>query len=186
MDRLKTERHERMYGPHFDEETAMKAVSNMENEDGSKGLHWDLDQTTAVAQQYNVNLKSDKFNKYDWFVALNMVRSDYYKVIVSITNSDNVRYFVELAKAWLNDKDVAEGKMWYYYKYVICDKLREPHTEDEDEDDDEYEDYRMSRMPRTMRRTRKEYNDWDDDDDYYDRRRMVYRREPMGKYMSRY
>lgn len=29
-----------------------------------------------------------------------------------------------LAKAWLNDKDIEEGKMWYYYCYIMCDKLR--------------------------------------------------------------
>lgn len=32
-ERLKIERHEAMYGPHFNEECALKAVSKMENED---------------------------------------------------------------------------------------------------------------------------------------------------------
>ena len=31
-ERLKIERHEAMYGPHFNEECALKAVSKMENE----------------------------------------------------------------------------------------------------------------------------------------------------------
>lgn len=35
-ERLKIERHEAMYGPHFNEECALKAVSKMENEDGSR------------------------------------------------------------------------------------------------------------------------------------------------------
>lgn len=39
-ERLKIERHEAMYGPHFNEECALKAVSKMENEDGSRGEHW--------------------------------------------------------------------------------------------------------------------------------------------------
>ena len=30
-ERLKIERHEAMYGPHFNEECALKAVSKMEN-----------------------------------------------------------------------------------------------------------------------------------------------------------
>lgn len=38
-ERLKIERHEAMYGPHFNEECALKAVSKMENEDGSRGEH---------------------------------------------------------------------------------------------------------------------------------------------------
>lgn len=27
----------------------------------------------------------------------------------------------ELAKAWLCDKDIDEGKMWHYYVYLMCD-----------------------------------------------------------------
>ena len=81
-ERLKIERHEAMYGPHFNEECALKAVSKMENEDGSRGEHWSLEEATSIANQYGINLKSEKFNKYDWYVALNMVRSDYYRAIV--------------------------------------------------------------------------------------------------------
>lgn len=116
-ERLKIERHEAMYGPHFNEECALKAVSKMENEDGSRGEHWSLEETTSIANQYGINLKGEKYNKYDWYVALNMIRSDYYRAVVTMTSSDHIKYFVELAKAWLNDKDIEEGKMWYYYCY---------------------------------------------------------------------
>jgi hypothetical protein len=37
-ERLKIERHEAMYGPHFNEECALKAVSKMENEDAISSL----------------------------------------------------------------------------------------------------------------------------------------------------
>lgn len=47
-----------------------------------------------------------------------MVYSDYYRVIMNITGSNNTKHYVEFAKAWLNDKDIDEGKMWYYYVYV--------------------------------------------------------------------
>lgn len=47
-ERLKIERHEAMYGPHFNEECALKAVSKMENEDGSRGEHWSLEETTYL------------------------------------------------------------------------------------------------------------------------------------------
>lgn len=117
-ERLKIERHEAMYGPHFNEECALKAVSKMENEDGSRGEHWSLEETTSIANQYGINLKGEKYNKYDWYVALNMIRSDYYRAVVTMTSSDHIKYFVELAKAWLNDKDIEEGKMWYYYYRV--------------------------------------------------------------------
>lgn len=107
-ERLKIERHEAMYGPHFNEECALKAVSKMENEDGSRGEHWSLEETTSIANQYGINLKGEKYNKYDWYVALNMIRSDYYRAVVTMTSSDHIKYFVELAKAWLNDKDIED------------------------------------------------------------------------------
>lgn len=47
-----------------------------------------------------------------------MIRSDYYRAVVTMTSSDHIKYFVELAKAWLNDKDIEEGKMWYYYNLL--------------------------------------------------------------------
>jgi hypothetical protein len=52
-ERLKIERHEAVYGPHFNEECALKAVSKMENEDGSRGEHWSLEETTSIANQYS-------------------------------------------------------------------------------------------------------------------------------------
>ena len=139
-ERLKIERHQAIYGPHFNEECALKAVSKMENEDGSRGEHWSLEETTSIANQYGINLKGEKYNKYDWYVALNMIRSDYYRAVVTMTSSDHIKYFVELAKAWLNDKDIEEGKMWYYYCYIMCDKLRkEAKTMLMLEDDEEME-----------------------------------------------
>lgn len=88
--------YEAEHGPHFNEEHARKAVSKMENEDGTRGPHWSVEETTALASQYGINLGS-RFNRYDWFVALNMVYSDYYKVIISMTNSNSTKHFVELA-----------------------------------------------------------------------------------------
>ena len=46
-----------------------------------------------------------------------------------MTNSNSTKHFVELAKAWINDKDIDEGKMWYYYIYVMCDKIRQAEME---------------------------------------------------------
>lgn len=100
--------YEMEHGPHFNEEHARKAVMKMENEDGTRGQHWSLEETSALASQYGISL-SGKFNRYDWYVALNMVYSDYYKVLLNITGSNNVKHYVEFAKAWLNDKDIDVG-----------------------------------------------------------------------------
>lgn len=63
--------YEMEHGPHFNEEHARKAVMKMENEDGTRGPHWSLEETSALASQYGISL-SGKFNRYDWFVALNI------------------------------------------------------------------------------------------------------------------
>lgn len=66
---LKSELAANMYeainGPHFDEEHAHYAVEGMENEDGTKGPHWTVEETTSVANQMGINLKSEKHNKWD-------------------------------------------------------------------------------------------------------------------------
>lgn len=65
--------YEAINGPHFDEEHAKYAVEGMENEDGSKGPHWTVEETTSIANQMGINLKSEKHNKWDWYVAMNLL-----------------------------------------------------------------------------------------------------------------
>lgn len=180
-DKKKLERYEYMYGPHFNEEYAIMVVSKMKNENGTVGAHWTLEQTTQVAQQYGINLNNHLYNKYDWFVTMNMFYSDYYKAVISMTNSDNVKYYVDLSKAWLEDKDASEGKMWYYFKYVICDQFRTNTEDDEEEDeyDEEYDYY-----PREYSRMRRSYKrSMDEDDDIRPVRSYPHYR---GRFMSRY
>ena len=151
MKEKKLERHERMYGPHFNEECALKAVAKMQNEDGTNGQHWSVSESVALANRYGVSFNTDKYNKYDWYVALNMVYSDYYQLVRNNQISDTTKFFVELAKYWLKDKDVDEGKMWYYFKYVMCDVYHE------DYDDYEEEEYEPRRA--MSRRASRGYND---------------------------
>lgn len=175
--------YEAEHGPHFNEEKARKAVSKMENEDGTRGPHWSVEETTSLANQYGIRL-DEKFNKWDWYVALNMIYSDYYKVIVSIANSAHNKYFVDFAKAWLCDKDIDEGKMWFYYVYVMCDKVRDAEEElyererykhseyDEDEDDEDSMKARRGRGRMSRMRAMSEYGrEYDHDYDEYDRKR---------------
>lgn len=179
--------YEQKHGPHFNEEYARKAVSKMENEDGTRGPHWSVEETTSIANQFGIIL-TGAFNKYDWFVALNMVYSDFYKVISSITNSVNIKHFVEFAKAWLKDKDIDEGKMWYYYIYIMCDKIRDEESEMyEDQYGEDNEDYFMprsrmnSRMRRisSMRRSSYDYDPEEYDDEY----RSAYSEQPRSRSM---
>ena len=85
----------------------------MENEDGTTGEHWSLEDTTKVAQQNNINFSSSKYNEYDWYFVLNMIYSDFYKVFGQDTN-----LYIKVAKAWLEDKDAENGKAYKYYQSV--------------------------------------------------------------------
>lgn len=154
---LRIKAHETEHGPHFNEEHAHKAVMKMENEDGTRGPHWSIEETTTLANQHGISFSS-KFNRYDWFVALNMVYSDYCKVLASITGSNNTKHYVDFARTWLNDKDVEEGKMWYYYVYVMCSHIRDAemdiYEEEMDKYEDDYESYSMhKRGPKGRKRS---------------------------------
>lgn len=108
------ELHELINGPHFDETMAYWAVSQMKNEDGTEGEHWSVEETTSVASSEGISLT--KFNKWDWYYTLNMIYSDYYNVVGTSTNM-----YIQLAKAWIMDKDAVEGKAFKYFM-AMCSK----------------------------------------------------------------
>lgn len=101
-----------LFGEHFNKENAEEAVAGMENEDGSLGEHWTVSETTRIANENRVTW--DSFNEFDWYYTLNMIYSDYYKIF-----NDDIQTYIKLAKAWLNDIDVPEGKAWRYYTQVV-------------------------------------------------------------------
>lgn len=46
--------YEMEHGPHFNEEHARKAVMKMENEDGTRGPHWSIQEIISIVRsQYN-------------------------------------------------------------------------------------------------------------------------------------
>lgn len=106
--------YELVYGEHFDEHLAKKAVSMMKNVDGTEGEHWDHEQTTNVAR--NNGIKFDTYNSWDWYYVMNMLYSDMCKIF-----GKDAGAYAKAAEAWLEDEDVAEGKAFRYYaKVVMC------------------------------------------------------------------
>ena len=97
-----------VYGCHFTKWLLEKALCCMENEDGTKGGHWTVEQTTMVAR--NNGISFDHFNEYDWNYAMNMIYSDYYGSVPNETTS-----YAKLARKFLEDKDAEEGKALRYY-----------------------------------------------------------------------
>lgn len=91
---LKSELAANMYeainGPHFDEEHARYAVEGMENEDGTKGPHWTVEETTSVANQMGINLKSEKHNK----MHCNLLHCYNNRLLISLVKLDLVRFLL--------------------------------------------------------------------------------------------
>ncbi len=110
--------HEGGEDAEFTREDAEKWVSHMENEDGTAGAHWTMEQTNAVASITGVNVKSCV-----WWAAMNMMYSDYYGVAAKY-GLDRPEFYADLAKTFLMDKDAggAEEKMAGYYHGIVLRK----------------------------------------------------------------
>ena len=98
--------HESIFGKHFNEELAKKAVSKMSNVDGTTGEHWTLQQTNSLA-----TTNGAMFDKYDFYYVINMLYSDFSEVVGNDANT----YF-KMAKAYLDDPDASEGKAYCLWK----------------------------------------------------------------------
>ena len=107
-EELEMHLYKQIYGKHFSDWMLDKATKQMENEDGTFGPHWTLDQTNSVAKQNGISF--DTFNEYDWNYVMNMVYSDYYGAV-----PNEVSTYTKIAKKFLMDKDAIDGKALCYY-----------------------------------------------------------------------
>jgi hypothetical protein len=103
----------------FTEDDARRWTEHMENDDGSMGAHWTLEQTAAVANSIGVHV-----DPWIWFAALNMEYSDNFEVAQKY-GLDRPEYYADLAKAFLFDKDGGgpEPKIAGYYHGIVEPRL---------------------------------------------------------------
>ena len=103
----------------FTEDDARRWTEHMENDDGSMGAHWTLEQTTAVANSIGVHV-----DPWIWVAALNMEYSDNFEVAQKY-GLDRPEYYADLAKAFLFDKDGGgpETKIAGYYHGIVEPRL---------------------------------------------------------------
>ena len=99
--------------PKMDEQTAMHWARNMHNEDGTKGPHWSMDQIRQVMSQKGVDADLPEF-----FAVMNSLYSDYDPVLKK-HNASNIDLYVDMAKAWILDKDAVPNKATAYYECVV-------------------------------------------------------------------
>ena len=103
----------------FTEDDARRWTEHMENDDGSMGAHWTLEQTTAVANSIGVHV-----DPWIWFAALNMEYSDNFDVAQKY-GLDRPEYYADLTKAFLFDEDGGgpEAKIAGYYHGIVEPRL---------------------------------------------------------------
>lgn len=97
----------------MDKKQAENWTKHMKNEDGSTGARWTFDEIQKVMQQYHIDC-----NPVEFYATMNMLYSDYGKVF---KNHDvaTVQFYVDMAKAFLEDEDAVKDKLEQYYRYVV-------------------------------------------------------------------
>ncbi|WP_440486375.1 DUF7841 family protein [Segatella hominis] len=100
---------------HLTLEDAKRWTSKMQNADGTKGCHWTLEQTQDVAKQRNITCDPN-----DFWAVMNMMYSDYCQV-AKRQSVDTPGFYADMAKAFLEDADAADGKAYLYWD-CIADK----------------------------------------------------------------
>ena len=100
---------------HLSKADAELWTSHMKNSDGTVGAHWTLEQTQDVAKQRNITCDPN-----DFWAVMNMMYSDYCQV-AKRQSVDTPGFYADMAKAFLEDADAADGKAYLYWD-CIADK----------------------------------------------------------------
>lgn len=93
------------YDYKFNEEMANEIVHNMK----PLGEYWDYETISKVRKEYNIDI-----NEYDFYIVMNSLVNDYYKVI----DKEDIETYVKLALAFINDDDAVKDKIWVYYTKI--------------------------------------------------------------------
>lgn len=96
------------------EETAKEWTNKMQNEDGTQGPHWTLEQAKQIMAQRKIGYPPQCF-----WVILNSIYSDYSTVAKKHGLGGSLDFYVDMAKSWLDDKDAGPDKIAKYYQYVV-------------------------------------------------------------------
>lgn len=101
--------HELDCGPHFDVDIAIKAVTSMENVDGTTGQHWTFAEVEKEAQKRNID------HPADLYYAINMLYSD----LANVLGKDPEKYIAVAKALYWDDPDMPEGKLFKQYVATI-------------------------------------------------------------------
>lgn len=88
-------------------------TSSMENADGTRGAHWTMEKTEEVRRQRGIAA-----DPLEWWVAMNMIYSDYC-VVADKLGTSTAEFYAGMARAFLDDKDAQPEKLGRYYEYIV-------------------------------------------------------------------
>lgn len=96
----------------------------LENADGSRGKHFDMEQIKRSAEQ--IGIKYRDYDEKELCMTANMLYSDFCEVLKSVIPPEKeVMAYVKLAKAWLEDPDSpvdGSEKLALYYWCIVKDE----------------------------------------------------------------
>lgn len=99
--------------PSFNLQMAEEWAGGMVNSDGSRGPHWSMEETRRFQEQFGIRCDEAKF----WAV-INSLYSDYQEALVA-NNASNLKTYVSLAQAWINDEDAVPDKAYAYFTHIV-------------------------------------------------------------------
>lgn len=110
-----------MVGPHYNEDFAEWQVSEMHHKDKSgtvhKGEYWSIAQTTPIFENIRSRIPNT-YNKYDFYVVMNMMYHDYGCMIKEwypeLDGDGLAKRCIDMSIAYLADADSEDGKIWNY------------------------------------------------------------------------
>ena len=89
-------------------------MRGLQNEDGSQGPHWSLDQVKQVMAQKGVHA-----DPFEFFAVLNSMYADYCKVFKKYGVGDKLDFYIDMAKAFIDDKDAGANKVVKYFENIV-------------------------------------------------------------------
>lgn len=101
------------HGGHFNEEMAHEWMNNLQREDNTQGPIWSIGQIKQAAEQRGI--KEDPMRLW---VAVNAMYSDYCGVAKKY-GVDDFDFFLDLGKAFLDDRDAKGDKLLAYFENIV-------------------------------------------------------------------
>ena len=98
--------------PRLTKEKAEQWVRSMHNANGTNGQNWNMEQAQHIMHRYGIQCDPVEF-----YVALNMMKSDYSKAAAQL-GVDKEEFYAAMAKAFLMDDDAHKDKLARYWQYI--------------------------------------------------------------------